>query len=167
MSFEDGAFARAKGVVPRAVPFVRIPDVGTALVPAAIEALRSTPEGTDDEASWPWVEVRAHASGDERDVAQQIREAAQQIREAADGKQLHLSKVTVDVEPHARPHASTAPAVDGLDVRQVFLAKWRDEREHGNRRSHPARAGGGDGAGARRGWTGGAETPRQCETRSR
>jgi exonuclease SbcD len=121
-SFEDGVLTSSEGVaVPRVVPFVRVPAVGTATCVEAIQLLAGVADGTGDEATWPWVEVRARAMPGEREVASRVREAAA-------GRRLHVLKVSVEQE-EVPVLGAPLRAVEALDVRQVFLAKWREERE--------------------------------------
>lgn len=127
-SFADGELVGSEGVpVPRTVPFVRVPAVGTTSCAAAIELLAATPDGAGEEAGWPWIEVRAHAEAGERDVASRI-------RDSASGRRVHLVKVSVDQPAIGgsgldRSASTERGALEGLDVREVFLAKWREERE--------------------------------------
>jgi exonuclease SbcD len=121
-TFADGELVGSEGVqVPRIVPFVRVPAAGTVPVATAIALLADVAETGEEEACWPWVEIRAHASAGERDAASRIRDAAQ-------GRRFHLLKVTVDAEEAAAEVRSHRP-LEALDVREVFLAKWREERE--------------------------------------
>ncbi len=126
ISLAQGRVARSEPVrVPPSVRLMRVPEAGwldRADAVTAIEAFGPR-EASLDERDWPWVEVRARARADERDVLEAI-------EAAAIDRAIHLVHVVVErPEAEAGRVASEASSAASLDVRDVLVARWT--AEHG------------------------------------
>lgn len=110
--------------VPRAVPILRVPDVGPLPLADVIEALGAL-ELDESRASeeWPWLEVRVLE--DRVEPALRAR-----VEEAISGRPVRLVKFAVT----GRARADVRPSHDRrelseLDARDVFLRRWALEHE--------------------------------------
>jgi exonuclease SbcD len=118
-----GAIASEGVRVPRTVSLLRVPDVGVGSRDDVVASLRALPANDDtDPRRWPWVEVRASARVEERDVVDAIETAA------AD-RAVHLVRIAIERPEVERSLASAACAPTTLDVRDVLVARWL--AEHG------------------------------------
>lgn len=124
VTFEEGRVIDQQGVrVPRSVEIVRLPEVAQPLeeVERAIAALEL--EGSLPEARWPWLEARVRL--DRPEPALRAR-----IDAAIAGRPVRLVKITAEHPPRLGDRRA-APRSDlaDLDVRDVFLRRWRRERD--------------------------------------
>lgn len=121
----EGSRARSESLrVPPFRSLVRIPAEGGLDRAGIVAALAAYTEraSEDDERTWPWVEVRALARVDERDVVESIEAAAAT-------KALHLVHVAVERPDVAEGLSDEARAIASLDVRELLVARWSVEHD--------------------------------------
>ena len=122
VTIEGARVVAQEGVrVPRSVEIVRVP-AEPAPLEDALAALRAL--DLDDalpEPRWPWIEARVRLDAPEPALRNKVEEALA-------GRPARLVKITVERRERGEPIAPPSRELADLDVRDVFLRRWR--REH-------------------------------------